>query len=49
MSFMVARFAALPEYLPVLPVAVPRLANHIGAIKYFLCYYNLSRAAALVV
>jgi len=26
-----------------------KLANHIGAIKYFICYYNLSRAAALLV
>jgi insertion element IS1 protein InsB len=25
------------------------LANHIGAIKYFICYYNLTRAAALLV
>jgi insertion element IS1 protein InsB len=23
-----------------------KLANHIGAIKYFICYYNLTRAAA---
>jgi insertion element IS1 protein InsB len=23
-----------------------KLANHIGAIKYFICYYNLARAAA---
>jgi insertion element IS1 protein InsB len=26
-----------------------KLANHIGAIKYFICDYNLSRAAALPV
>ena len=26
-----------------------KLANHIGAIKYFICHYNLSRAAALLV
>jgi insertion element IS1 protein InsB len=26
-----------------------KLANHIGAIKYFICYYNLSRTAALPV
>jgi insertion element IS1 protein InsB len=26
-----------------------KLANHIGAIKYFICYYNLTRAAALPV
>jgi insertion element IS1 protein InsB len=26
-----------------------RLANHIGAIKYFICHYNLARAAALPV
>jgi insertion element IS1 protein InsB len=25
------------------------LANHIGAIKYFICHYNLTRAAALLV
>jgi len=25
------------------------LANHIGAIKYFICHYNLARAAALLV
>jgi insertion element IS1 protein InsB len=25
------------------------LANHIGAIKYFLCHDNLTRAAALLV
>jgi len=24
-----------------------KLTNHIGAIKYFLCHYNLMRAAAL--
>ena len=24
-----------------------KLANHIGAIKYFICHYNLTRAAAL--
>ena len=23
-----------------------KLANHMGAIKYFICYYNLTRAAA---
>ena len=23
-----------------------KLANHIGAIKYFMCHYNLTRAAA---
>jgi insertion element IS1 protein InsB len=23
-----------------------KLANHIGAIKYFICYYNLTRTAA---
>ena len=23
-----------------------KLANHIGAIKYFICHYNLTRAAA---
>jgi IS1 family transposase len=26
-----------------------KLANHIGTIKYFICYYNLTRAAALLV
>jgi len=26
-----------------------KLANHIGAIKYFICQYNLTRAAALLV
>jgi insertion element IS1 protein InsB len=26
-----------------------KLANHIGAIKYFICHYNLTRAAALLV
>jgi IS1 family transposase len=26
-----------------------KLANHIGAIKYFICHYNLSRTAALPV
>jgi IS1 family transposase len=26
-----------------------KLANHIGAIKYFICYYNLTKAAALPV
>jgi insertion element IS1 protein InsB len=26
-----------------------KLAKHIGAIKYFICYYNLSRTAALPV
>jgi insertion element IS1 protein InsB len=26
-----------------------KLANHIGAIKYFICHYNLARAAALLV
>jgi insertion element IS1 protein InsB len=26
-----------------------KLANHIGAIKYFICHYNLSRAVALPV
>jgi dihydroflavonol-4-reductase len=25
-----------------------KLANHIGAIKYFICHYNLTRAAALL-
>jgi hypothetical protein len=25
------------------------LANHIGAIKYFICHYNLTKAAALPV
>ena len=24
-----------------------KLANHIGAIKYFICHYNLTRTAAL--
>jgi insertion element IS1 protein InsB len=24
-----------------------KLANHIGAIRYFICHYNLTRAAAL--
>ncbi len=24
------------------------LANHIGAIKYFLCHYNLTKSAALL-
>jgi insertion element IS1 protein InsB len=23
------------------------LANHIGAIKYFICHYNLTKCAAL--
>jgi insertion element IS1 protein InsB len=26
-----------------------KLANHIGAIKYFICHYNLIRAVALLV
>jgi hypothetical protein len=26
-----------------------KLAHHIGAIKYFICYYNLTRTAALPV
>ena len=26
-----------------------KLDNHIGAIRYFICYYNLTRAAALPV
>jgi insertion element IS1 protein InsB len=26
-----------------------KLTNHIGAIKYFICHYNLTRAAALLV
>jgi insertion element IS1 protein InsB len=26
-----------------------KLANHIGAIRYFICHYNLMRAAALPV
>jgi insertion element IS1 protein InsB len=26
-----------------------KLAYHIGAIKYFICHYNLTRAAALPV
>jgi insertion element IS1 protein InsB len=26
-----------------------KLAHHIGAIKYFICHYNLIRAAALPV
>jgi insertion element IS1 protein InsB len=26
-----------------------KLAHHIGAIKYFICHYNLTRAAALLV
>src|SRR5215471_1951931 len=26
-----------------------KLANHIGAIKYFICHYNLTRAAVLLV
>ena len=26
-----------------------KLANHIGAIRYFICHYNLTRAAALPV
>jgi len=26
-----------------------KLAHHIGAIKYFLCHDNLTRAAALLV
>jgi len=26
-----------------------KVANHIGAIKYFICHYNLTRAAALLV
>ena len=26
-----------------------KLANHIGAIKYFICHYNLTKAAALPV
>jgi insertion element IS1 protein InsB len=24
-----------------------KLANHIGAIKFFICHYNLEKAAAL--
>ena len=26
-----------------------KLANHIGAIKYFICHYHLTKAAALPV
>jgi insertion element IS1 protein InsB len=26
-----------------------KLANHIGAIRYFICHYNLTRATALLV
>jgi hypothetical protein len=26
-----------------------KLANHIGAIRYFICHYNLTRVAALPV
>jgi hypothetical protein len=26
-----------------------KLANHMGTIKYFICHYNLARAAALAV
>jgi hypothetical protein len=26
-----------------------KLTHHIGAIKYFICHYNLTRAAALSV
>ena len=26
-----------------------KLANHIGAIKYFICHYNLEKAGALPV
>jgi insertion element IS1 protein InsB len=26
-----------------------KLANHIGAIKFFICHYNLAKAAALPV
>jgi insertion element IS1 protein InsB len=26
-----------------------KLANHMGAIRYFICHYNLTRAAALPV
>ena len=26
-----------------------KLTHHIGAIKYFICHYNLTRAAALPV
>jgi insertion element IS1 protein InsB len=26
-----------------------KLANHIGAIKYFICHYNLTKATALPV
>jgi insertion element IS1 protein InsB len=26
-----------------------KLANHIGAIKFFICYYNLAKVAALPV
>ena len=31
------------------PAFSEKLANHIGAIKYFICHYNLTRAAALPV
>jgi insertion element IS1 protein InsB len=24
-----------------------KLANHVGAIKFFICHYNLAKAAAL--
>jgi hypothetical protein len=26
-----------------------KLANHMGAIRYFICHYNLTKAAALLV
>jgi len=29
-------------------VLVPPVENHIGAIRYFLCHYNLTGAALLV-
>jgi insertion element IS1 protein InsB len=31
------------------PAFSKKLANHIGAIKYFICHYNLTRTAALPV
>jgi IS1 family transposase len=29
------------------PAFSKKLANHVGAIRYFICHYNLTRTAAL--
>ena len=34
----------LPDWYARTPLFSKKLTNHIGAIKYFICYYNLTRA-----